>query len=399
MTTTEFTPLTTSQKGDEEPQLVEPLSNNPKKRNISSKYRCPKCQKAYLGRSRMLRHLQDYPDHGPIPEHCKDNNFEMWNFLVDITQKCPTGTRGKKFCAELTNLLQNLKVLTRFLFKLSGDKNSVKVNKLLANALNMIPGDYKFNENELHKDITVFKLLEETKFFEDSYLNNGSSSNANNTEIVSNISTTENFITGTNNFNGTEKSKLHNSPFLNGCFESNGAVSKNNLAVISENANSLLQQKIPASINESIGNPVNLALSANSFLNMDANHHDINMDLNDFSSTNNLIHRKTESETDKKQLNHVDNTICLHSDLLSDNSLLNSLPNLRGSVDDLIMGSVDTSHVSHLLENSTSSDEVMNVDQFVNERLKNITGPDMDLPNSSLSLDLPSLDLFNFHHS
>lgn len=80
-------------------------------------------------------------------------------------------------------------------------------------------------------------------------------------------------------------------------------------------------------------------------------------------------------------------------ELLTDNSLL-SLPNLRNSVDDLMLPNVETN--GNLLDNSASSDEVMNVDQFVNERFKNLTDPDID---HSLNLELPNLDLFNFHTS
>lgn len=75
----------------------------------------------------------------------------------------------------------------------------------------------------------------------------------------------------------------------------------------------------------------------------------------------------------------------------------NSLPNLRISDDELIMHNVDESHVGSLLDNSMGSDEVMNVDQFVNERLKNLTESDLQLPNSSLNLDLPCLEMFQFH--
>lgn len=73
------------------------------------------------------------------------------------------------------------------------------------------------------------------------------------------------------------------------------------------------------------------------------------------------------------------------------------MPNLRTPVDDLMLTSVDSG--STLLDNSTSSDEVMNVDQFVNERFKKITEPDLDMSSGSLNLDLPPLDLFQFHTS
>ncbi|KAJ8930966.1 hypothetical protein NQ314_016180 [Rhamnusium bicolor] len=95
--------------------------------------------------------------------------------------------------------------------------------------------------------------------------------------------------------------------------------------------------------------------------------------------------------------NHsLDGRLSVHTDLLSDNSLLN-LPNLRNSVDDLILSGVDSG--TNLLDNSTSSDEVMNVDQFVNERFKKITEPDIEINGGGLNLDLPTLDLFHFHTS
>lgn len=92
----------------------------------------------------------------------------------------------------------------------------------------------------------------------------------------------------------------------------------------------------------------------------------------------------------------LDDRISVHQELLSENSLLH-LPNLRTTVDDLILTGVDTGGA--LLDNSTSSDEVMNVDQFVNERFKKITEPDLDISGGSLNLDLPPLDLFQFHTS
>nr|CAD7603410.1 unnamed protein product [Timema genevievae] len=38
------------------------------KRKISSHFRCPTCQKIYLGRNRMARHFEMYPDHGNIDQ-------------------------------------------------------------------------------------------------------------------------------------------------------------------------------------------------------------------------------------------------------------------------------------------------------------------------------------------
>lgn len=103
------------------------------------------------------------------------------------------------------------------------------------------------------------------------------------------------------------------------------------------------------------------------------------------------------NDFNKKSLSTpLDDRISVHQELLSENSLLH-MPNLRTAVDDLMLTSVDNG--SALLDNSTSSDEVMNVDQFVNERFKKITEPELDISGSSLNLDLPPLDLFHFHTS
>lgn len=255
----------------------------------------------------MLKHLEDNPDHGPIPEHCKTNNSEVWNYLVDITQKCPTGRKGLKFCEELSTLLQNLKALARFLFKISNDKNTVVVDTFLGAALDLAPGNYRFNENELHKDVTIFKMLNDMKLFDEK----------------------------------KQATIIQSSQKL-----PQSAVAKNEL--LSSNFNSV------------------------------TNNHDENAVMDSF------LAKEKESNQDTTNKQPADNSLSLQTDLLSDNSLLNSLPNLRCSVDDLILDN------AHLLDNSVSSNDAINVDEFVSERLKTITGSDIDL-------DLPSLDLFQFH--
>lgn len=136
------------------------------KRTIASQFRCPKCQKAYLGKTKMIQHMKKYPDHGPIPLPRNENNFDVWNYLVDITQKSPPAQRGLKFCGELTNLLHNILLLTSALFKeVEENKTFVEVDKVLGNAIGLQPGQYKFNDSELYKDVTILKLITNTDFF------------------------------------------------------------------------------------------------------------------------------------------------------------------------------------------------------------------------------------------
>lgn len=136
------------------------------KRTIAAQYRCPKCQKAYLGKTKMIQHIKKYPDHGPLPMPRNEHNFDVWNYLVDITQKCRPAQRGLKFCGELTNLLHNVLLLTSALFKeVEANKTFVEVDKVLGNAIGITPGQYKFNDSELYKDVTVLKLITNTDFF------------------------------------------------------------------------------------------------------------------------------------------------------------------------------------------------------------------------------------------
>lgn len=316
----------------------------------------------------MLKHFQDNPDHGPIPEHCKDNNFETWNFLVDITQKCSLTERGKKFCEELTNLLHNAKILAKVLFKATNNtKHSVTVDRVLGNALDLKPGDYKFNDQELHKDVTFLTLLENAKFFEDTYLNTNSY-----TECENNLD---------NKKDTTEK---HSTTTDNNCV--NQSISNN--SNISMNT---LSNKEDRNTSSSYVKSENQITTKNLFEFNQNNHKSNDCESKITNECQNKIHEENNKPPE------IDNSLSLHNELLEESSLLN-LPNLRNSVDELILSSVNNGQIN-LLDNSTSSDEVINVDQFVNERFKKITEPEIDMHNTSINLDLPALDLFQFNDS
>lgn len=337
--TTEFS--TPTEKETEQPKVFQSLPNTSRKRTaISSKYRCPKCQKVYLGRIKMVKHLEDNPDHGPIPEYCKTNNSEVWNYLVDITQKFPTGKRGSKFCEELSNLLQNLRVLSRFLFKLSDEKNTIALDTFLGSVLDLPPGNYRFNESELHKDVTIFKMLNDMRLFENANKRKNNSLKTN-----------------------SDTSKSIGNDFMD-IVEHRHDID-NKTEVVSDNlvnGNNSIQKE--------------------------------NGVLHEFSVNEHETHNGNE------KLTASNNIVSIQNELLCDNSLTNALPNLRTSVDDLILPVMDNTNVSQLLDNTTSSDEAINVDQFVNERLKTIiTESDIDLSTPALTLDLPTLDLYQFSHS
>ncbi|EFA03009.1 uncharacterized protein LOC103314918 [Tribolium castaneum] len=310
-----------------------------RKRVVKAQFKCPKCFKAYLGKNKMIQHLKKNPDHGPLPEGYQQYNFDVWNYLFDITQKCKAGQRGVKFCEELSNLLHNVQLLKSALFKtVTDNKNCVQIDKVLGNAIGLAPGKYKFDENELYKDVTVLKLITNSDFFKP------------------------------NNVNSTAKNKTVEEAY---------ADQSENKKIKTETPN--LDESLPQSGDSGL-------------LNDKPTGGDFNLISPDASKVQDV---PTVDNFDKKM--DVDSQIGLSSDLLSENLLLPSLPNPRNSVEELMLTGVDNS--SNLLDNSTSSDEVMNVDQFVNERFKKIIEPDIELSNTSLNLDLPSLELFQFHTS
>ncbi|KAK4880752.1 hypothetical protein RN001_008898 [Aquatica leii] len=311
------------------------LETHKRKRSISSQFRCPECKKAYLGNNKMLRHFEKHPEHRPKSDYYKARYDDTWNYLMDISNKNPVGQRGIKFCRELVNLLNNVKIVAKSFFKtpIDSDKNLFLVDSTLSDVLGIEPGNYALNESKLHKEVQVLlpcstngqdnniKLIADTNFdickSKDSFNENGDTYPSNNISEPSSTIDPLNFNHSTNGFN------------LN-CDMSTKAFS----------------------FSESFG----------------------------------------EKEKDLKPLErNKQPELSLHNELLSENSLLNSLPNLRNSVEELILN--DNGQDTVMLDNSTSSDEVMNVDQFVNERLKNLTESDLALPNSL------NLDLFQFHTS
>lgn len=179
-----------------------------KKRIISSQFRCPTCSKIYIGRTKIENHLIKYPDHRSIKLQSEqnddsssiynDNDCQIWNYLIDISRKSPTGQRGSIFCRELTNLLNNLQLMKNSLFKRTttnsnNNKNLVQVDELLGNVIDLIPGKYRFDESNLLKDLTVFQF----RCDKDS----SSVVNNNNNNKISNI---------TNNNNNNIKQNINN---------------------------------------------------------------------------------------------------------------------------------------------------------------------------------------------
>ncbi|KAK5647041.1 hypothetical protein RI129_005505 [Pyrocoelia pectoralis] len=333
------------------------LESHKRKRSISSQFRCPQCKKAYLGNNKMLRHFEKHPDHKPASDYYKARYDDTWNYLIDISNKNPAGQRGLKFCQELISLLNNIRVVAKSLFKnpTGLDKNLFFVDGMLSNVLGIDSGNYVLNESKLHKEVVLLHPC---------------SNNADN-----NLQLDTDFSLKT-----LDSQKEENISFRQKC------------------AQYEIQNKTDCADVNNV-EPIHFNSNHNFNLNCDINSKPFNTDLNPFNEPFQVMKEKTSGNVITHQSGHdkkIHTDISLHNELLSDNLLLNSLPNLRSSVEELILNNVNNGQDSVLLDNSTSSDEVMNVDQFVNERLKNLTESDLELPNT---LDLPTLDLFQFHTS
>ncbi|XP_046383056.1 uncharacterized protein LOC124153751 [Ischnura elegans] len=64
------------------------------KRKISSHFRCPTCQKVYLGHRRMARHFEMYPDHGSIEDLPKPSQPQAADPNKELPQETGVNDRG-----------------------------------------------------------------------------------------------------------------------------------------------------------------------------------------------------------------------------------------------------------------------------------------------------------------
>lgn len=281
---------------------------------------------------RIFKHLQKYPDHGNMPENLRQEHT-TWKFLIDTALKATTGSKAKTFYEELTALIQNARTLAKYLFKVSESENSVKVDSTMAAVLGIPAGQYTCNENDLCKDVSLFSYLD-MNYFDETYLNHSNDMKVQTETLEINTKSTNNEVPSKQAETKTETST-----------EQNNYTSNN--VVVAENTPST---KFPEGNNHS-------ASTVQEKL---------------------YVYPDKQSKNQQKQTEKFE----IHNQLLGED------------VEELILSGVDSGQ--NILDNSTNSDDIMNVDQFVNERFKKLTESDIEMPNP-LNMDLPALDLFQFH--
>ncbi|KAH1014360.1 hypothetical protein HUJ04_003207 [Dendroctonus ponderosae] len=440
--TADFVKYTEADKSKDKPEVIEEkptvLDSVQKKRRIASQYRCPKCQKAYMGRSKILEHLKKNPTHGPMNES-EGNHFEVWNYLVSITQKCPSSERGPKLCQELSNLLHNLLLLTNALFKKLGNaSNEVKVDKVLGNAIGLAPGTYYFDDNNLYKDVTVLKLMSNTDFLNSirskSQENIARSPEVNckcgkSREVVPSIapSIAPSIEANDEIVKKIDSINIGNNDTVPELEKAGDKFGEQQFFLSDDVYSSLSDYEMKSGLDpseekiaheskprpEAVNYKTDLSVKGGAKLFPDIG------DYNSFSisygdNDDNLEELKKSPKSPKIKIQsnillcppnpklpqsnfHSETSpskYLLNTDLLIDNSVLLPIPNLHHGVDELMLPVTDETGI---LDNSSGSDEVMNVDQFVNERFRRITESDVGANDGSLSLELPALGLFPFN--
>ncbi|XP_022908010.1 uncharacterized protein [Onthophagus taurus] len=319
--TAEFEPLKTNDSEvKQEPLLI--LNQHCKKRNIPPRYRCPTCNKAYLGKAKILNHFEKHPDHGSISPNVTFKNTATWDFLISTAQKFK-GSKVTKFCDELTTLIENAKKIAKYLFKpFKEDQESYIIKNELAAIFGIKEGTYGLDESELFKDISLYEYLENTPKRD------------------------EQKEEKTNNEIDLLNNHLNN---------------QNSLALVKYEMPKLYNFTTPEFSDD----------------NHEFNRRNVQLTV-DKADENKCL------DTKKEVFHQLQKEITLHNEL--------------HDVDELMLENVDTGQVN-ILETSSNSDDIMNVDQFVNERFKKLTEPDIDIHGNSLNLELPPLDIFQFHTS
>lgn len=133
----------------EEPIRPQPIITKPsQKRFVASQIRCTTCNKAYLGRSRLERHLRLFPDHGP--PRMQSNTKTLWDTAIKTVSKVPVGNRGVKLLKDVQSLIDNLlKIKSDLLRPVDEKPIKFEVDENLSHILRISPGSYSINDDAL----------------------------------------------------------------------------------------------------------------------------------------------------------------------------------------------------------------------------------------------------------
>lgn len=128
----------------------------PPKRNrqISAKFRCPCCNKIYLGKNKMNHHFKLFPDHKPIKP---ENDSLLYSHLMSLVhQKARNEEKTSFFLKELSNFVEKMQKLTPKLITTNEDNSLLEnIDKNTASLLRINCGEYRLNLNVFDKNFNL----------------------------------------------------------------------------------------------------------------------------------------------------------------------------------------------------------------------------------------------------
>jgi hypothetical protein len=94
-------------------------------RKISAKFRCPACNKIYLGKNKMNNHFKLFPEHKPIQP---ENESLLYSHLMSlIHQKTKNEDKTSFFLKELSNFVEKMQKLTPKLITTNEENSLLQV--------------------------------------------------------------------------------------------------------------------------------------------------------------------------------------------------------------------------------------------------------------------------------
>lgn len=122
-------------------------------RNLNPEHKCGTCNKLYLGKTRMVKHLENFPSHGDksavlarlkeTPKTLTKNS--LYDFFIKKIKATPITDRSKLFIAELSNFVKSIEELVPHILKENPQGSIDFVDKNSSKILGIPCGDYQLD--------------------------------------------------------------------------------------------------------------------------------------------------------------------------------------------------------------------------------------------------------------
>lgn len=119
-------------------------------RIVNPEHKCGTCNKMYLGRTRMEKHLENFPSHvdksARLMETLKtDTKNSLYDFFITKLKTTPIAGRSKFFISELSNFIKSIEDLVPLILKENPHGSIDYVDKNASKILGIPCGDYQLD--------------------------------------------------------------------------------------------------------------------------------------------------------------------------------------------------------------------------------------------------------------